>query len=116
MTSGHASARRVTPPPQNAFEFESSIVLNTADLLRWENWKAPSRAFLASVDDTIDIDDIASDYAGLLAGFHAWFRSALLERHGESFSEFRSRAAEVDARWRKAWGEPVEDPSGNSLG
>jgi hypothetical protein len=112
VTHGHAFARRVTPPPRNEFQFESSIVLNTADLRRWDDWTEPSRSFLESAGDEIAVADVASSYAELVAQFHAWFKTAVLEWHSDSLTEFEERAAEVDARWRKAWGEPVDDPGG----
>jgi hypothetical protein len=41
------------------------------------------------------------------------FRTALVTRHRSDLEALSQREAEVEARWREAWGRPIQDPMGD---
>lgn len=52
---------------------EQKLSLDKDNLLKWTRWSSPSRAFLRSQDDKIDIKKIIEEYQALIRNFYNQF-------------------------------------------
>jgi hypothetical protein len=53
-----------------------SVNLLKSDLLAWENWGPPAKAYLHSAPDKIDLKDVVRQYTAAVTTFHTWFTEA----------------------------------------
>lgn len=83
---------------ENTFEATSSFRLNTSTLLRWDKWKAPSRAFMKASGDEINLAELTDEYMGLIHEFYTWFRDREIEIHEDSVARLEARKARLRAK------------------
>jgi hypothetical protein len=96
--------------------FESRIVLYPDDLRKSRNWSPPAKRYIENAGDDIAIGDVVTEYRAVVVAFQDWFRRALATRHRSDLEALSQREAEVEARWREAWGPPIQDPMGDPWG
>lgn len=89
-------------------EWDSRIVLQAEDLLKWPKWAAPAKALIESSEGEITIEEVVRDYTDSVLAFHKWFRKALLARHDADLQELRRASDEIARRFREVWGEPFD--------
>jgi hypothetical protein len=65
---------------------EQSVQLDKETLLRWNNWRAASRAFIESHGD-IDLKTVLKDYQGLITSFYNWFYAAVTSLFSQQLKE-----------------------------
>lgn len=62
--------------------------LTQEDLNKWDEWDAPSKSYIASNPEGVNVEQLFDDYSKKLKLFHDWFRSQVWQKHSEELREF----------------------------
>jgi hypothetical protein len=68
-------------------ELDNTIKLDVNELREWNKWKPESRVFLASLDDKVQIREVAEKYEGAIRAFYQWFGEQQTQVHRSEFVE-----------------------------
>src|SRR5215217_7120632 len=71
-------------------EFDSTVKLDVNELREWDRWKPESRAYLDSLDDNVQIRDVAETYETAIRSFYQWFGIQQELLHRVEFDELSS--------------------------
>lgn len=69
-----------------AEDFETGISLSRDDLLRWENWRAPARAWLEQQPESIDFLVPLTEYEEAVIALHSWVNKAIRAEHADDIA------------------------------
>jgi hypothetical protein len=89
-----------------ADSFESSIELDVPILLRWDDWTAASRAYIAEAGDKIDLHSAVRDYAALTDQLTAWLFTHFGALHREDVDAVNELIGEYNLSSSAALVEP----------
>jgi hypothetical protein len=64
------------------------FLLNCDDLLKYNDWQALSKIYIAEHPDGIDVEQLFQDYSAKVTEFHNWMRSAIFDEYGERISGY----------------------------
>ncbi|MCC8617671.1 hypothetical protein [Xanthomonas vesicatoria] len=67
---------------------EASFVMEKKELLRWSDWNAGARAYLANAPETIDIRQVFSDYRRSVQHFYEWHRGEVISQYADSYQPY----------------------------
>ncbi|SBV50320.1 hypothetical protein XBLMG947_1098 [Xanthomonas bromi] len=67
---------------------EASFVIEKKELLRWDDWNAGARAYLADAPDTINIRQVFSDYRKSVQNFYEWHRGEVISQYADSYQPY----------------------------
>jgi hypothetical protein len=56
---------------------ETKFFLCKSDLFSWENWSAPLKQYLHSLDYGVDLEELFITYLDRVIAFHSWYRDAI---------------------------------------
>jgi len=62
--------------------------LTQESLNKWDKWDSPSKSYIASKPDGVNIEELFDDYSKNVKLFHDWFRSQVWQKHSEELREF----------------------------
>lgn len=62
---------------------DTSIRLNVAAMAQWDGFTRPSRDFIGTLPDEVDLLSLLSGYRDLVVGFYEWFGTRQAEIHAE---------------------------------
>lgn len=62
--------------------------LTPEDLNKWDGWDSPSRSYMASNPQGVNIEQLFDDYSRKVKLFHDWFRSQVWQKHSEELREY----------------------------
>jgi hypothetical protein len=68
-------------------EVDNTIKLDVDELREWDKWKPESRVFLDSLDDKVQIREVAEKYEGAIRAFYQWFGEQQPQVHHVEFDE-----------------------------
>jgi hypothetical protein len=68
-------------------ELDNTIKLDVNELREWNKWKPESRVFLDSLDDKVQIREVAEKYEGAIRAFYQWFGEQQTQVHRSEFAE-----------------------------
>ena len=68
-------------------EFDNTIKLDVNELREWDKWKPESRVFLDSLDDKVQIREVAEKYEGAIRASYQWFGEQQTQVHRSEFAE-----------------------------
>jgi hypothetical protein len=88
-------------------DFDSTIKLDVNRLREWDRWKPESRAYLDTLDDKVQIQDVVERYETAIRAFYQWFGVQQEILHRVEFDELSS----LETRYqqvRQDWEEAVE--------
>jgi hypothetical protein len=84
-------------------EITTGVQLNRPDLLKWSDWPAPAKQYLAALpDDGIDLAELVASYTDTVTRFNDWFGETFVERCGDAFA----RVDHLEGELAKALGTP----------
>jgi hypothetical protein len=89
-------------------ELDNNIKLDVKELREWNKWKPESRVFLDSLDDKVQIREVAEKYEGAIRAFYQWFGEQQAQVHRVEFDELsrlETRCEQVRQELEEA-GEP----------
>lgn len=66
------------------WNMSGSVNLLKSNLLAWEDWKAPAKAYLDSAPDKIDLKDVVRQYTDSVNTFNAWFGEVFVKGVSQS--------------------------------
>jgi hypothetical protein len=93
---------------------ETSVRFETDDLLEWDGWGAEIRTFLQQSGDSVELDEILSEYREAAIGFHDWFVVAVRERNASALQELARGRRELSEYGSTLFGRPLNDPESDS--
>ncbi|CAA9328794.1 MAG: hypothetical protein AVDCRST_MAG93-6092 [uncultured Chloroflexia bacterium] len=70
-------------------ETDNSLSLNANRLREWDGWTAPSREYLDSFDDRLEIRPMADEHESVVRSFYEWFDPRLSEIYRDPVEELR---------------------------
>ena len=62
--------------------------LTQEDLNKWDKWDSPSKSYIASNPEGVNIEQLFDDYSRRVKLFHDWFRSQIWQKHSEELREY----------------------------
>jgi hypothetical protein len=68
-------------------ELDNTIKLDVNELREWNKWKPESRVFLDSLDDKVQIREVAEKSEGAIRAFYQWFGEQQTQVHRSEFAE-----------------------------
>jgi hypothetical protein len=68
-------------------EVNSAIRLDVSKLKEWEHWSEKGREYLDRLDGKVKLEDIAREYAAIVANFYQWFVLRQSELHQEALKD-----------------------------
>jgi hypothetical protein len=68
-------------------EVNSAIRLDVGKLKEWEHWSEKGREYLDTLEGKVKLDDVAKEYASIVANFYQWFVLRQSELHREVLKE-----------------------------
>jgi hypothetical protein len=68
-------------------ELDNTIKLDVNELREWNKWKPESRVFLDSLDDKVQIREVAEKYEGAIRAFYQWFGEQQTQVHRSEFAK-----------------------------
>jgi hypothetical protein len=68
-------------------EVNSAIRLNVGKLKEWEHWSEKGREYLDALEGKVKLDEVAREYAAIVANFYQWFVLRQSELHREVLEE-----------------------------
>jgi hypothetical protein len=77
-------------------EFGNTIKLNVNELREWDKWKPESRVYLDSLDDKVQIREVAEKYEGAIRAFYQWFGEQQAQVHRSEFAELSRLEAQYE--------------------
>jgi hypothetical protein len=81
------------------------FILTATDLDKWEGWDSPSRSYIESNPEGINIEQLFDDYSKRIKLFHDWFRCQVWEKNGEDLREYLACKRMYNAvNARSMWG------------
>jgi hypothetical protein len=88
--------------------FDNTIKLDVNELREWDKWKPESRVYLDSLDDKVQIREIADKYEGAIRAFYQWFGEQQGQVHRSEFAELsrlETQYEQVYEQVRREWEE-----------
>ncbi len=70
--------------------------LSTAELLAWDRWNAPAKAFLRQAGETVDIRSTIEQHVTLIQALYVWVFAQFKGLHGADIAELNSLSAEFN--------------------
>jgi hypothetical protein len=64
------------------------FLLTQEDLNKWDEWDSPSKSYIASNPEGVNVEQLFDDYSKKVKLFHDWFRSQVWRIHSEELREF----------------------------
>lgn len=92
--SPEISVRTTFPNGFNARPMRK-IRLALSDLQTFDKWNAPAKKYLSSIEDAVDIHEVATVYLNKVMTFYQWFQSRQDEIHADEIKRFRAKEAEL---------------------
>lgn len=74
-------------------EVNSAIRLDVGKLKEWEHWSEKGREYLDTLQGKVKLDDVAREYAAIVADFYQWFVLRQSERHRDTLKELEEMEA-----------------------
>src|ERR687893_2348138 len=68
-------------------EVDSAIRLDVDKLKEWEHWSEKGREYLDALEGKVKLDEVAREYAAIVANFYQWFVLRQSELHREVLEE-----------------------------
>ena len=78
-----------------------SISLKVKELKEWSGWKAPSKRYLESIGDVLDLQEVMKEYASIADSFYSWFNRRQYEIHQQAFRELNDLKKEYRLLYEK---------------
>ena len=72
-----------------------TVSLLVEDLRTFDEWTAPAKKHLDSIDEKVEILTIATAYRDKVIAFYQWFQSRQAEIHKEEIERFRAKEREL---------------------
>ena len=76
----------------------TGIHIRAAQLLEWDGWKPPARAFIKNSGDFVDIRTFAKAYTDKIVAFQDWLKIELNKVHAGDIEELRALQMEMGER------------------
>jgi hypothetical protein len=62
--------------------------LTQKNLNKWDGWDSPSKSYIASNPEGVNVEQLFDDYSKKVKLFHDWFRSQVWQKYSEELREF----------------------------
>lgn len=62
--------------------------LSQDDLKKWNNWDAPSKTYIATNPEGVNVEQLFEEYSKRIKLFHDWLRSQVWQNHSDKLKEF----------------------------
>lgn len=64
------------------------FILTAKDLNKWDGWDSPSKSYIESNPEGINVEQLFNEYSNRIELFHDWFRSQVWEKNSEDLREY----------------------------
>jgi hypothetical protein len=85
--------------PGDAWSFR--VMLDSADLLRWERWSPKAREYIEASGKSVDLGRTVATYTGEIVAFDRWVVEGFIREHLEEIESYLRAAREYRARLRQ---------------
>ncbi len=75
--------------------FVKKVQLPLSSLLTFTRWNSKAKAYLSTIEDGVDIQQVATKYHDKVMAFHQWVQERHEEIYAEDFQRFREKEREV---------------------
>jgi hypothetical protein len=82
-----------------AGKFDSAVVLGRSELLKWDGWPKPARAYLEAAARDIRIGGIVTEYTKAVTTFNDWFGHSFVGAHLPAFDDLARLEQELAAAY-----------------
>lgn len=110
------SMTNVNTPDQR---MESEVQLGVADLLAWDGWAAPARAYLEAAGEAVQLRPVVKKHGELITQLNMWLHHALADANEEALHEVNEliidRNAILTGGDREAAVRESRGPEGDAL-
>ena len=65
------------------------------NLLAFKDWSAPAKKYLRTIQEKVDVLEVATAYRDKVIAFHNWFRSRQEEIHADELKELDDKKDEL---------------------
>jgi hypothetical protein len=84
------------------------VLLETADLLRWDGWNAKAREYIEGSGKSVDLGRTVNTYSDQIMAFDRWVAEGFVRQHLEEIESYQRAVEEHQARLRRLG--LLEDP------
>jgi hypothetical protein len=64
------------------------FILTAKNLNKWDGWDSPSKSYIESNPEGINVEQLFNEYSNRIKLFHDWFRSQVWEKNSEDLREY----------------------------
>lgn len=64
------------------------FILTPKDLNKWGGWDSPSKSYIESNPEGINVEQLFNEYSNRIKLFHDWFRCQVWEKNSEDLREY----------------------------
>lgn len=87
----------MTSAPSTGSNWTCEIELGTAELLKWDGWKADARAFLMAQGDAVNLRTVTATHSALVYEANVWLHDELVRRNVGPLAEANQLKTEMVA-------------------
>jgi hypothetical protein len=84
-----------------AWTFTFGVMLDSADLLRWDGWSAQARQHIEATGKSVDLGRTVSTYTDEIIAFDRWVAERFIGQHLEEIESYQRALREHQARLRQ---------------
>jgi hypothetical protein len=81
--------------------FIVTISIPLEDLLAFKDWTTPAKKYLSTVQEKVDVLEVATAYRDTVIAFYNWFRSRQEEIHADVLKELDNKKDELRSLYEK---------------
>ena len=84
-----------------AWTYTFRVMLNSADLLRWDRWSPEARQYIEASGDSVDLGRTVSTYTDEIIAFDRWVAERFIGQHLEEIESYQRALREHQTRLRQ---------------
>jgi hypothetical protein len=77
------------------------VMLDSADLLRWEDWNPPARQYVEASGKSVDLHQTVSTYSNEILAFDRWVAECFIGEHLEEIESYHQAVQQFQERLRQ---------------
>ena len=85
--------------PGTTWSFQ--VMLDCADLLRWDGWSRQAREYIEASENSVDLGRTVATYTNEIIAFDRWVAERFIEQHLEEIESYQRALREYQARLRQ---------------
>jgi hypothetical protein len=77
------------------------VMLDSADLLRWDKWSSQARQYIEGSGESVDLDATVASYTNKIVTFDRWVAEGFIREHMEEIESYLGAERQYRARLRQ---------------